>query len=64
MAWIDWEELMRLWQREYWGEHEAWLQGPTSKVQDYPSFYDWLLQRGKANRFQLSAHGVGRDIDA
>jgi hypothetical protein len=32
------------------------------KVDNFPSFYDWLLQR--YTRFQLSAYGAGRDIQA
>lgn len=32
-----------------------------NKVKAFPSFYDWLKQRGYS-RHQLSAYGIGRDV--
>ena len=32
-------------------------------TEDAPSFYDFLLSR-EYSRFQLSAHGIARDIEA
>jgi hypothetical protein len=33
------------------------------KVRKWPLFYDWLLSHG-VNRWQLSARGIGREIEA
>jgi hypothetical protein len=33
------------------------------KVKRFPSFYDWMVERGVA-RQTLSSHGIGRDISA
>jgi len=52
-------------------EYHAWLAAGCQDqfaprilhLDGAPTFYDYLLMRG-LSRFQLSAHGIGRDIQA
>jgi len=55
-------------QHEYYAELAAQCQDDQAsrltdpkKADAFPSFYDWLIQRKKFNRHQLSAYGIGRD---
>lgn len=64
---MNFQETLQHLRHEYYGELEASCQdAQASRLTDpdkaaaFPSFYDWLIQRG-FNRHQLSAHGVGRD---
>ena len=65
---MDRESLERL-LAEYWGELTAdqRYQDPDSPgilhLEGAPTFYDFLVARG-FSRHQLSAHGIGRDIEA
>jgi hypothetical protein len=68
---MEFEELLRHLRLEYWGyleseRRQAEWQAQTGN-QGYqanqPMFYDFLLSRG-FSRQQLSAHGIGRDVEA
>ena len=63
---MDGQELIRHLRFEYWG----WQAARRSDIErlgfardDDLTFYDFLLGRG-FSRFQLSAHGIGRDVEA
>ena len=66
---MTFQEKLKVFQQEYWAEIYAFPRTPGSfldwdAIGETPrlkSFYDYLLARGYS-RFQLSAHGVGRDI--
>jgi hypothetical protein len=53
---MEWDELLETFRFEYWAEFEG-----AGRPAEWPTFYDWLIRRGKASRFQLSAHGIGRE---
>jgi len=54
---MTWEELLEAWRFEYWA---TWMANPVPE--NDITFYAFLLT--KANRWQLSAHGMGRDVEA
>jgi hypothetical protein len=67
---MEWQETMRHLRFQYHGEMAAQCQNSqasrlldSNKAAKFPTFYDWLLWRG-FNRWQLSARGIGRDIEA
>ena len=64
---MEFEEFLRHMRFEYHGWLAAEYQDEVAPrilhLDDAPSFYDYLLMRG-CSRFQLSAHGIGRDIQA
>jgi len=49
---MEWNDLLKNLTFEYYGYIAA--------TNDDMTFYDFMLARG-FNRFQLSAHGIGRD---
>lgn len=66
---MEWQEMLQHLRLEYHGQIAAQCQDDQAsrlidldKADAFPSFYDWLLRR--FNRWQLSARGVGRDIEA
>ena len=65
---MDFQERLKLLKFEYHAELAAQCQDDQAsrltdpvKADAFPPFYDWLIQRRGFNRYQLSAHGVGRD---
>ena len=63
---MTFDELLEIFRFEYYGWLEAEYREAEQHylpIPDAPSFYDYLLMRG-CSRFQLSAHGIGRDIQA
>jgi len=64
---MTWKELMRIWQHEYHAICAATVAdlqqfGVSANMPLSTTFYDFLTTR--TTRFHLSAHGVGRDIEA
>jgi len=65
---MDFQERLDKIRLEYWASLAAdpRYQDPDAPnllhLDDAPSFYDYLLSRG-FSRFQLSAQGIGRDIE-
>jgi len=66
-----WDALMHIWRQEYYGELDALRQAArggvnsvwaAQQLDNFPKFYDWLILRHKATRYQLSAHGVRKDV--
>lgn len=66
---MEFEELLRHLRFEYWATLAA---DPRCQddfdprilhLEEASSFYDYLISRG-FSRFCLSAHGIGRDIEA
>jgi hypothetical protein len=61
---MDFDKFLRHMRFEYHG----WLEAEYREAEQHglpipeaPSFYDYLQMRG-LSRFQLSAHGIGRDV--
>ena len=61
------DELLDTLRFEYHGWVAAtFCDAQVSRIVDYeraPSFYDYLVSRG-FSRHKLSAHGIGRDVQA
>lgn len=64
---MDFEELLEQLRFEYWATLAADPQYQDNfapamlNLEDAPTFYDFLLSRG-LNRYQLSAHGIGCEV--
>lgn len=67
---MDFQEMLRHMRHEYHATMAATCQDDQAsrlldpdKVAKFPTFYDYLLRRG-FSRQELSAHGIGRDVEA
>ena len=64
---MTFEELLPIWRLEYWAYIAAAYQDENaSRLLDTtaaPAFYDYLTQHC-TSRYILSAHGIGRDVEA
>lgn len=66
---MDFQETLRHLRFEYHAQIAAQCHDDQAtrlidhtKLAQFPTFYNWLLQR--FSRSQLSAHGIGQDIEA
>lgn len=57
---MDFTDLLRVMRFEYWANYAA---VPDNLKKYFVDFYEYLLRRG-FNRWQLSAHGIGKDVQA